>query len=99
MGPDAGERLDLGAHPPASPTFAAPSPGALPVPLDAGATIEALRVPTDIGGASTWRDTAAGYLYVLPALVVLLGFHFLPIFYALYISLFNWRIRQGPFVL
>src|SRR5436190_19300014 len=45
-----------------------------------------------------WGDTLIGYLYVLPALVVLLGFHFLPIFYAFYISLFNWRIRQGPFV-
>lgn len=45
-----------------------------------------------------WRETGSGYLYILPALVVLLGFHFLPIFYAFYISLFNWRVRQGPFV-
>lgn len=47
---------------------------------------------------ATWRDTLIGYLYLLPAFVVLLGFHFLPIFFAFYISLFNWRIRQGPFV-
>jgi ABC-type sugar transport system permease subunit len=44
------------------------------------------------------RDTLVGYLYILPALLVLLAFHFLPILYAFYISLFNWRIRQGPFV-
>ncbi|MBI2887657.1 MAG: sugar ABC transporter permease [Chloroflexi bacterium] len=44
------------------------------------------------------RETALGYAYVLPAFAILLGFHFLPIFYAFYISLFNWRIRQGPFV-
>src|SRR5438034_11662003 len=43
-------------------------------------------------------EWVAGYLYVLPALVVLLGFHLVPIGYALYISLFNWRIRQGPFI-
>ncbi|HEY3115792.1 MAG TPA: sugar ABC transporter permease [Chloroflexota bacterium] len=45
-----------------------------------------------------WRETFIGYAYLLPALVVLAGFHFIPILYALYISLFNWRIRQGPFV-
>ncbi len=46
----------------------------------------------------SWRESGVGYLYILPAFIVLLGFHFLPIFYAFYISLFNWRIRQGPFV-
>ena len=45
-----------------------------------------------------WRETFVGYAYLLPALVILAGFHFIPILYALYISLFNWRIRQGPFV-
>ncbi len=45
-----------------------------------------------------WRDTFAGYLYLAPALLILLTFHVIPIFYAFYISLFNWRIRQGPFV-
>ena len=43
-------------------------------------------------------DAVAGYLYILPAFLVLLAFHFIPIGYALYISLFNWRIRQGAFV-
>ncbi|MSQ15839.1 MAG: sugar ABC transporter permease [Dehalococcoidia bacterium] len=45
-----------------------------------------------------WRETGIGYLYILPALAVILIFHFLPIFYAFYISLFNWRIKQGPFI-
>ncbi len=45
-----------------------------------------------------WRETLVGYAYLLPAVAVLAGFHFIPILYALYISLFNWRIRQGPFV-
>lgn len=39
-----------------------------------------------------------GYAYIMPAMLVLLAFHIFPIFYAIYISLFNWRIRQGPFV-
>jgi len=39
-----------------------------------------------------------GYLYLLPAFAVLLAFHFLPLLYAFYVSLFNWRIRQGPFL-
>src|SRR5688500_13105956 len=48
--------------------------------------------------STVWRETATGYLYLLPAAVLLLAFQFLPVFYALYISLFNWRIRQGAFV-
>jgi ABC-type sugar transport system permease subunit len=44
------------------------------------------------------RQSLTGYLYLAPASLVLAGFHFLPLLYAFYISLFNWRIRQGPFV-
>jgi multiple sugar transport system permease protein len=51
-----------------------------------------VRIPQPI------RDTLEGYLYLLPALLVLIGFHVLPIFYAFYISLFSWRVAQGPFV-
>ena len=50
------------------------------------------------GFTIAWRETATGYLYLLPAAVLLLGFQFLPVFYAFYISLFNWRIRQGAFI-
>ncbi|HZT06097.1 MAG TPA: sugar ABC transporter permease [Chloroflexota bacterium] len=48
-------------------------------------------------GAAQGRGAFQAYLYVLPAFVILLAFHFLPIFYAFYISLFNWRIQQGGF--
>lgn len=45
-----------------------------------------------------WRETIVGYTYLLPALIILVGFHFLPLLYAAFISLFNWRIRQGAFL-
>ena len=35
------------------------------------------------------RDTAAAYLYLAPALIILIVFHFFPAFYALYLSLFD----------
>ena len=35
------------------------------------------------------RDTAAAYLYLAPALAILIVFHFFPAFYALYLSLFD----------
>lgn len=44
------------------------------------------------------RQRGAPYLYLAPAFLVLLAFHFLPVLYAFYVSLFNWRIRQGAFV-
>lgn len=49
-------------------------------------------------GRPSWHDTLVGYGYLLPAFLVLLGFHFLPILYAFYISLFSWKIAQGPFI-
>ncbi len=45
-----------------------------------------------------WKDTLVAYLYILPATVILVTFHFFPIFYAFYISLFNWGLIQGSFV-
>lgn len=44
------------------------------------------------------RASLPAYLYLLPAVTILTVFHFLPIFYAFYISLFNWRVAQGPFL-
>src|SRR5947209_8225307 len=44
------------------------------------------------------RASIPAYLYLLPAVAILAVFHFLPIFYAFYISLFNWRVAQGPFL-
>jgi multiple sugar transport system permease protein len=44
-----------------------------------------------------WKDTLVAYLYILPATIILVTFHFFPIFYAFYISLFNWGLIQGSF--
>jgi multiple sugar transport system permease protein len=44
------------------------------------------------------RQTAVAYLYLAPAIVLITLFHFLPAFYALYISLFRWGIVQEAFV-
>jgi len=42
-------------------------------------------------------EHAAAYLLLLPAALVLLVFHFLPAFAAVYMSLFKWDIIQGAF--
>ena len=47
--------------------------------------------------ARYWKDTLVAYLYILPATVILVTFHFFPIFYAFYISLFNWGLIQGSY--
>lgn len=45
-----------------------------------------------------WQDTLLAYLYILPAAIILVTFHFFPIFYAFYISLFNWGLVQGAYI-
>ena len=52
--------------------------------------------------APRW-EALQGYAFLLPALVLLLLFHLLPVFYALFLSLFNARVfrdmwQPGPFV-
>ena len=44
------------------------------------------------------RETLQGYLFILPATIILLLFHFLPVFYAFYISLHKWFIVKGDYV-
>lgn len=44
------------------------------------------------------KNEPIAYLFLLPAMAVLAVFHFFPLFYAFYISLHNWRMRQGAFV-
>lgn len=39
-----------------------------------------------------------GYLFILPATVLIAVFGLFPIGYAIYMSLFRWRIRQGAFI-
>lgn len=43
-------------------------------------------------------DWLTGYLFILPAALVIAVFGLFPIGYALYMSLFRWRIRQGAFI-
>lgn len=44
------------------------------------------------------REELTGYLFILPALIVILIFGLFPIIYSFYISLFNWRVTKGAFV-
>lgn len=44
------------------------------------------------------RENITGYLFILPALLIISLFGFFPILYSIYISLFNWRLRKGPFI-
>lgn len=45
-----------------------------------------------------WREAAQGYLFLAPALAIIVGFHVWPALYALYMSLFRWEIQQEGFV-
>jgi len=44
------------------------------------------------------KEALQGYLFLLPASLVLGTFHFFPVFYAFYISLHKWFIIKGDFV-
>ena len=44
------------------------------------------------------REALLAYVYLLPASLILGAFHFLPVFYAFYISLHKWYIIKGPYV-
>ncbi|MGO8693066.1 MAG: carbohydrate ABC transporter permease [Rectinemataceae bacterium] len=43
-------------------------------------------------------EAISGYLFILPAALVLGVFGLFPLFFNIYISLFNWRIRHSTFV-
>ncbi len=66
----------------------------------------AARLPETSSGKShhkriRWIDIQehlTGYLFILPAVVIITIFGFFPIGYAIYMSLHSWRIRKGPFV-
>ena len=44
------------------------------------------------------REQLTGYLFILPAFIVILVFGLFPIVYSFYMSLFNWRVTKGAFV-
>ncbi|GAA3995415.1 hypothetical protein GCM10022631_02100 [Deinococcus rubellus] len=43
-------------------------------------------------------EAGTAYLFILPALLLIGLFGLFPIAYSLYMSLYNWRVRQGDFV-
>lgn len=45
-----------------------------------------------------WREWFTGYLFILPATLVIGVFGLFPIGYALYMSMHRWRIRRGAFI-
>ena len=44
------------------------------------------------------REQVTGYIYILPAFIIIFLFGLFPIGYSFYMSLFNWRVRRGSFV-
>ena len=44
------------------------------------------------------REALTAYTFLLPSFIVLLVFNIFPVFYALYVSLHKWFIKQGAFV-
>jgi multiple sugar transport system permease protein len=49
-------------------------------------------------GRGSRGEWLTGYLFILPATVLIAIFGLFPIGYALYMSVFRWRIRQGAFI-
>ena len=48
--------------------------------------------------ARRWREIGLGYLFLAPAMLLLLIFEIFPIFYGLYISSCDWRLRCVQFI-
>jgi len=44
------------------------------------------------------KEQITGYLFVLPAFIIILIFGLFPILYSIYMSLFNWRVTKGAFI-
>ena len=56
------------------------------------------RRPAKPASRAQRRDWLTGYLFILPATVLIAIFGLFPIGYALYMSVFRWRIRKGAFI-
>jgi len=44
------------------------------------------------------KEEVTGFLFILPALIIIVVFGIFPIGYAFYMSLFRWGVTKGPFV-
>ncbi|MEJ2666501.1 MAG: sugar ABC transporter permease [Deinococcales bacterium] len=51
-----------------------------------------------IAPSRRWREWLTGYAFILPAVVVIAIFGLFPILYAVYMSLYSWRVRKGAFI-
>ncbi len=47
---------------------------------------------------SVIKENITGYIFILPAVLIILMFGIFPIGYALYMSLYTWRVKKGPFI-
>jgi multiple sugar transport system permease protein len=54
--------------------------------------------PTRPARRRPWGEWLTGYAFVLPATLIVGVFGLFPIGYALYMSVYRWRIRQGRFI-
>lgn len=52
----------------------------------------AFRIPSGL------KESLLGYLLISPAMLVISLFGLFPIFYSVYMSAFNWRVKKGDFV-
>ena len=48
--------------------------------------------------SSRQREAATGYLFILPATLLIAVFGLVPILYSFYMSLYNWRVTKGSFI-
>ncbi len=45
-----------------------------------------------------WQEWLTGYLFVLPSVIIIGIFGLFPIGYAIYMSLYSWRVRKGSYI-
>lgn len=59
------------------------------------------QISTHKGSGMKWlkiKEQITGYLFVLPAFIIIFVFGLFPIGYSVYMSLFNWQVTKGRFV-
>jgi len=44
------------------------------------------------------KENLTGFAFIAPAVLIILMFGFFPIGYAIYMSLYTWRVKKGPFI-
>ena len=54
--------------------------------------------PTSSARQRKQREWLTGYLFILPSLLIIAVFGLFPIGYAVYMSLFQWRVRKSKFI-